>query len=1020
MNIYQRNKKLYNIALCYHGIVEKVEQALTYRTAVEDFKSQINHLRNLGYTFVSPKDFYGWYDGTYVSSNPLATIHFDDGLDSVALVGDWLVAEQIHFGIPIIAKRQKKRLPEKDFMSWAKLREYVDSGYMELMYHTYNGHHVCISQNEDGEIVSAPFLEKPAWNDGGIYVYKDDTDLRMPYDFSIVENAWGFGLFGTDTATGNLIESQIDYTAPKDILMTDLRFWASLHLPNSLGYNCDLEITCNNTKVFQGTYAVTDYGNRSQWKEREFISIHLTTPMQLQAGHRYSFKIKTLNKGNACFRMYVIPDLEGATRLYSNQSGGDFPAGVPWKAKPCMIISDGTGSNFPEATYADYVRKDFENWRTAVNEYLYCNWIPHTNYVPNQFDNKIVIAGTYSNGQTADTKLRYVPAETFTTNTFSLYWGSSTGKWYPCMVDMYLSEVVNGQEVGETFLTRFTPNWADWKEFDITIPDTTFELGKTYSIRFKTVIQSETGMGLLTVTYNRTKPPEPVWGDGGWVFNGTFDHEAWISVVNNEFSDTYPTGWYVDNNNDWQYEYNGLTASGQPRIAFYTKTVQQTPPVFTQLAFPFGAYYDSGEGLAYDSGKMETVHPVLKTIITDNGFTGGWSIFPTRLDKLGKLREPNLRYDNYALPRLMTYGNVANEVIISGIDSYIGNVYDQLVHKEGVSWQISVEYDAVGNSTIANNCFDYVAWDAYFFTAGGTILESSMNWTDIQKSKDRGNKNFLIISNYDPAIEEPNGEITNAVFQNPTPYINKIVEYMQNPVWDGVYLNMEWVFPEDRQSLNTFVKDVCTQVHAVGKQVQMTVPAITGTTYDLLDWVGAYDYAYIIEHVDGMKIMTYTEAVDEEPAQPHAPTEFFKQVYNYVDSVVPPKYRRRIFVGANAFGRIWTKTTALDGTSTISAEYSTYHECMAEAIRLGVPIQYDVNGEGYWQHKSLTQEVTCYMGTPATIKRAVDMALDRGYRGVGIWKADDGDILEHFPRYDSSKKFNRSKGITKLKNFTWQ
>lgn len=1017
----QQKKHLYNVALCYHGIVQEKADVLAFRTWIEDFKEQIDYCRKLGYKFVTPTEFYDWYENKYETDQPIATIHFDDALDSVEIAGDWLVQEKIPFGIPIITARQRKRSPESGFMAWAKLKEYIDSGFMEIIYHTHNGHHVILSMNEWDEVVSSPLLEKPSYTDNGINLYLDETATKRYFDFSLVQEAWGFGLFGTDPATGNMVNSKIEFTATKDMDATLMRAWASLHSPASVGYDCDIEIRINGTVVLDSFFPITDYGTRAQWKEREFVSIEFDRPYSMKAGQRYSIEFRTKNKGNGAFMIYSIPDFDGATRLYSSCTGLDLPPNIAWHANPCIILGDGTGARDTDEQYYEYIKQDFAMWDESISKYLTAVWTEYTNYTATPYDNLITIAGTYSNGQTVDTWVKFKAEQSMTTELFSFHYGARKGTRYPVIVDMYIGDIVNGQKVNERLLKRFTPNWADYKQFDVEIPDTSFIAGQEYYLRFKTLNKSVEGVGLVTMTYQKVFPPEPYWAGGetgGWVFTDTWEHEVWGEVLQNEHTDTYPVGWYTDSTNNWQYTYTGKTILGYPRMGFLNR-VSNPVPKATQVCFPFGAYYDIGTGLSYPDGSKVTVHPSLRKILQEMGYTGGWSIYPTRFERLGKLREPPLRYDNFALPRFMIYGDIPNEVVLNNLAHYIGDAFQPIVTKSGVNWQTSVEGDEIGNATIRHSSLDFIAWDAYFFRENGIIETGNINQEDLAISRQKGNTNVLIISNYSPAVGMPDGAIAWEVLNWQEQYIVKIVEIITTEGWDGCYLNLEWVYPSDRDNLTLFVKTLARRLHEVGKLLHQTVPAITGTSYDSEWWTGAFDYAELIKHVDAMKIMTYTEATDDQPPQPHSPDAMFDQVYDYFDSIVPAKYKPRLYVGANAYARIWSYETDMQGVETVYARYTSYANALAEAIRLGAEIKPNVNGEGYWEKITKRQRHYCYFGTPATMQRAINKALEKGYGGVGIWKADDGDILEHFPQYDSSKLFQKSTGINKLKDFTW-
>ncbi|WP_252311420.1 hypothetical protein [Sinobaca sp. H24] len=51
-----------------------------------------------------------------------------------------------------------------------------------------------------------------------------------------------------------------------------------------------------------------------------------------------------------------------------------------------------------------------------------------------------------------------------------------------------------------------------------------------------------------------------------------------------------------------------------------------------------------------------------------------------------------------------------------------------------------------------------------------------------------------------------------------------------------------------------------------------------------------------------------------------------------------------------------------------------------------------------------TEEAACYFSSPLTIERAEQTAVSRGYGGIGVWKADDGDVLDYEGRKSLLKK----------------
>lgn len=201
---------------------------------------------------------------------------------------------------------------------------------------------------------------------------------------------------------------------------------------------------------------------------------------------------------------------------------------------------------------------------------------------------------------------------------------------------------------------------------------------------------------------------------------------------------------------------------------------------------------------------------------------------------------------------------------------------------------------------------------------------------------------------------------------------------------------MEWVPQDMKESMISFIYSLAKELHSRHKLLHITAPAITGTEYDDQNWCGWCDYSRLVLAVDALKIMSYTESGNFSNPAPHAPDDFYLNVVNYVKNTVADKFKKRILLGANTYGHIWK--------SSNDAGYSTFHNCLAEAIKIGVPINPCSNSEACWSKSS---NYSSYFGNSFTINRAVSYSQEFG--GVGIWKADEGDAKIGFPMYPDTQ-----------------
>jgi hypothetical protein len=654
-------KKNNNLALCYHGIVLSPEEKSPYRSYINDFKEQIEYLIKLGYNFVKPTKYYEWYIGKYIPSSPIATIMFDDALDSVNLVTPWLIEMQIPFAISVIVSKLKKYTPEQDYISWSSLKTLTDSNLCEILSHSFNMHHTNL-QFENTQVLSAPIMEAPYYLDNGEFLYIAKDDKRYYWDLSHIDNiSWSFPLIGTDTITKKPITSTVKFTASKNIKINIMRFWTCLHKPYGTGYNAKVKIYINNKLVSDYTLNTTQYGNKKQWPERAFITIPLNTTFQIESGKVYTVKFVTGNVGNSTFMIYSIPSFTNDSELTSTCSGETFALAEIWPAKACMIFTDGKGNAATDLIYSNYVYNDILQSKVAVSKYLNATWSSYTTgYLETDPLETVVIGGTYSNGLLANTKIKFHADNNFVGEIIKIKYTSSLGKSYPLVIDIY----INDTKVGE-----FQSSWWDWHRQEIQITPFSFQAGMDYIIRFKTKNASP-GLGLVRIYLDQMNPPKLLWdySQDTWGYPGkeAFVHEMGFEVANTEGTDMFPDDVTISGTNyNWVYKipYDG---PGKPFLQIMSCVNGNFMPP-TQIVYPFGSYYSST--ISNGSTTMEDVHPSLMTELINLGISSGFTVWDEPLSNYNDIQN---KYTKYVIPRYLVPGDVDQTVILSNFNTLIG------------------------------------------------------------------------------------------------------------------------------------------------------------------------------------------------------------------------------------------------------------------------------------------------------------------------------------------------------------
>lgn len=354
----------------------------------------------------------------------------------------------------------------------------------------------------------------------------------------------------------------------------------------------------------------------------------------------------------------------------------------------------------------------------------------------------------------------------------------------------------------------------------------------------------------------------------------------------------------------------------------------------------------------------------------------------------------------------------------------------------------------VKTSSPINDGTYFPGWDGW---GAGTFADEK-TWL-----KERGALTSIIINN-NLGTGSPDSVAGKHVLDNADAYIANIVHDVKAAGWDGVTCNIEgvdvtmnggadWVY---RERAVEFYKKLGRACHEAGLILHCTAPAITGNKgYDYPSWAYWCDHKEIIKYVDGMKIMSYTESAEFSEPRPAAwdaaslfhystshaddePKSFWQCVTEHLLVMIDEPYRRRIFMGGRAFGHKWypnwRKGNIPDELlndpwfdendpwwkysnnfwwlKESQNTYMSYLDIISSCCSEGVPITQDLS-----QDKT---ELTVYFpnedsyiwaGSPLTGKRSVTTAIENNFGGVGIWKIDDGDIEEYYPK---TKMFSKA------------
>lgn len=163
--------------------------------------------------------------------------------------------------------------------------------------------------------------------------------------------------------------------------------------------------------------------------------------------------------------------------------------------------------------------------------------------------------------------------------------------------------------------------------------------------------------------------------------------------------------------------------------------------------------------------------------------------------------------------------------------------------------------------------------------------------------------------------------------------INNVIETLRTKNYYGLDIDFEYIYPEDRENYNNFLRKITARLRPLGYHVTTAVaPKIAADQPGIL--YEAHDYQVIGALVDHVIIMTYEWGYTYGPPLAVAPINEVRRVLNYAITAIP---REKIFVGIPNYGYDWTlpyrRGTAARTLSNIGA--------INLARNTGAVIQYD-------------------------------------------------------------------------------
>ncbi len=170
---------------------------------------------------------------------------------------------------------------------------------------------------------------------------------------------------------------------------------------------------------------------------------------------------------------------------------------------------------------------------------------------------------------------------------------------------------------------------------------------------------------------------------------------------------------------------------------------------------------------------------------------------------------------------------------------------------------------------------------------------------------------YACVSNYrgeplwdfDPALARA------AILDHKAVFIDQLLDLARDPHYAGINIDLESIafsddIESDRAAFTAFIDELSERLHALGKQLIISVPAKAADSPDD-DWAYPYDLAALGKAADYLQLMTYDQHGPWGEPGPVSALDWVEDCTAYAASLVDPA---KLLIGLPAYAYDWDTT----------------------------------------------------------------------------------------------------------------
>lgn len=275
----------------------------------------------------------------------------------------------------------------------------------------------------------------------------------------------------------------------------------------------------------------------------------------------------------------------------------------------------------------------------------------------------------------------------------------------------------------------------------------------------------------------------------------------------------------------------------------------------------------------------------------------------------------------------------------------------------------------------------YISPFSYAAQEDGTILQLKDDMGILNVARTKNVSPLLVLTNFKAG--EFSSDTAHAIFiseEVQKNLLDHVIQVMRNKGHIGLNIDFEYIYPQDRELYNNFLRKVVSRLRPLGYSVSTAIaPKLRREQKGLL--YEAHDYAAHGEIVDFVIIMTYEWGWSGGPPMAVAPISEVRKVLQYALTEMP---KEKIVMGMPLYGYDWTLPWKYGNpwAKTLSPQAA-----VQLAARKGAAIQFDEPSQSpfFHYHDEQGKEHVVWFEDARSVKAKYELVKELNIRGVSYW-----------------------------------